>query len=111
MRTSTTRRRRRDAVVIPRTEVNGQKLLIPSFEEGCRADLTNVSLPQVIGAAGEVKQLVSRRMTSPVAPNSEGSVPLFDSVRQPLLEGGDKALCTAFAQIPSIFSRQCNHHV
>jgi hypothetical protein len=26
----------------------------------------------------------------PVAPNSGGSVPLFDSTRQPLLRGGDK---------------------
>jgi hypothetical protein len=32
----------------------------------------------------------NRCLTSPVAPNSGGSVPLFDSARQPLLEGGDK---------------------
>ena len=41
---------------------------------------------------GEVKHSFRCRgcLTSPVAPNSEGSVPLFDSARQPLLEGGDK---------------------
>jgi hypothetical protein len=47
---------------------------------------------------GEVKQLPQRKkcLTSPVAPNSGGNVPLFDSARQPLLKGGDTTSLKGF---------------
>jgi hydroxymethylpyrimidine pyrophosphatase-like HAD family hydrolase/orotate phosphoribosyltransferase len=41
----------------------------------------------------------NRCLTSPIAPNSGGSVPLFDSARLPLLEGGDKTTLAGFISL------------
>src|SRR5215471_12735015 len=74
-----------------KASVNSNPEFIPSFEEGLlrRSNKSNATLSNRRSGGGHTPRC-EKRMTSPVAPNSEGSVPFFDSARQPLLRGGDK---------------------
>ena len=44
------------------------KAIFPSLKEGSRADPMNATLPHEIGAAGEVRRMPIRILTSPAVP-------------------------------------------
>jgi len=68
----------------------------PPSRRGGRADLSDVSLPSELGAAGEVKPLVQYMSDLPRRAEFSVAKHLLDRRGSPLLEGGDMPPHLAF---------------
>ena len=74
----------------------GVPAIFPSFEEGWPRRFNNATLPQVIGAAGEVRRLMQQVFDLPRCALFKVARHLFNRAQRPLLEGGEECLVVRF---------------